>query len=104
MIKPFKFLQCHLLMYSHEHKPIYAGEIFYAVPKLDLDLLNGGKLEKYKITMRFVHKQNKDIYKPDHEKLWYFKTKETAEFYVGHWKRQDDFENWYEKLRRRRTR
>jgi hypothetical protein len=91
-------------MYSHEHKPIFAGELFYAVPKLDLDLLDGGVIKKYKITMRFVHKKNRDLFKPDHEKLWYFKTKETAEYYVNIWERQDRYEDWFEKVTRRRTR
>jgi len=88
-MKPFKFLVSPLL-YSHERKPIFAGELFYAVPKYDIELLNGKMLKKYKITMRFVHKKHKDIFKPDNERLWYFKTKETAEFYVDIWQRQDN--------------
>lgn len=104
MIKSFKFLSVSPLIYSHENEPIFAGEIFYAVPKLDLDLLNGGKLEKYKITMRFVHNKNRDLFVPDHERLWYFKTKESAELHVHHWKRQDRYNNWYEKQIRRRRR
>lgn len=100
MIKPFKFFR-RPMVYSHDHKPIYAGEMFYAVPKLDLDLLNGLKLEKYKITMRFVHNKNRDLFVPDHERLWYFKTEEIAELYVDKWKRYDD---WELKQRKKRTR
>ena len=103
MIKPFKFL-IHPLMYSHENQPIFAGEIFYAVPKLDLELLNGGVLKKYKITMRFVHKKNRDLFKPDHEKLWYFKHKQNAEWLIDIWKGQDKLDDYYIRQRRRRAR
>jgi len=91
-------------MYSHENQPIYAGELFYAVPKYDIELLNGKTLIKYKITMRFVHKKHRDLYKPDNEKFWYFKHKQNAEWIIDIWKGQDKLDEWYLKQRRRRTR
>lgn len=102
-MSPFKFLMSPL-MYSHEHKPIFAGEIFYAVPKTDIELLNGKTLVKYKITMRFVHKKNREVYKPDNERFWYFKHKQNAEWLIDIWKGQDRLDEWYMKQRRRRTR
>jgi len=102
-MKPFKFLD-NPLMYSHENQPIYAGELFYAVPKYDIELLNGKTLIKYKITMRFVHKKHRDLYKPDNEKFWYFKHKQNAEWIIDIWKGQDKLDEWYLKQRRRRTR
>ena len=103
MIKPFKFL-IHPLIYSHENQPIFAGEIFYAVPKYDIQLLNGKNLVKYKITMRFVHKKHSDLFKPDNENFWYFKYKENAEWLIDIWKGQDKLDDYYIRQRRSRTR
>jgi len=90
-MKPFKFFVDPLL-YSHEGRPIFVGEMFYSVNKEDMpSLAKPGKIiPKYTIVQRCVHPIYKDVFKPDHDTLWYFKSKSNAEWLIEHWKRQDD--------------
>lgn len=93
MINKFKFFD-QSLVYSHEGHPIYAGELFYSVAKHDYDVTyrNGVNktVPKYNMATRFVYKEHRDKFRPDHERLWYFKSKSNAEWLIEHWKRQDD--------------
>ena len=53
---------------------------------------NGGKrrqVKKYSMATRFVDSNYKDVFKPDHDTLWYFRSKESAEWLIGLWKKQD---------------
>ena len=93
MISNFKFLTPAPLVHSHDGYPIYAGELFYSVAKHDYDVryADGSEktIPKYNIVMRFVDERDKDRFRPDHNKLWYFKSKSNAEWLIGHWKSDD---------------
>ena len=82
-------------MYSHTEKPIYVGTMFCSVAKHDYwgTLPNGKrrKTEKYSIAQRFVGPQDRHRFRPDHERLWYFESKDVAEWYVKIWKREDRY-------------
>ena len=88
MIKPFKFLQSPLL-YSHEGNPIFVGDVFYSVNKEDIVSFKGNIVKKYTICTRQIQPKHKDIFKPDHDLLWYFKSKSNAEWLIDIWKRDD---------------
>lgn len=89
----FKFLAPAPLVHSHDGYPIYAGDLFYTVAKHDFDVTYGDGTEKtipkYNIAMRFVDKRDKDRFIPDHNRLWYFKSKSNAEWLIEHWKSDD---------------
>jgi hypothetical protein len=103
MIKPFKFLT-HPLIFSHEQKHIFADEFFFSVNKEDFIYPNGKITLKYTIVERYIISKRKDKFKPDYDKLWYFKSRHAAEWYVDVWKRHDRYNEWWEKLRKKRTR
>jgi len=88
MIRPFKFLESPLL-YSHEGTPIFVGDIFYSVNKKDIVSFKGNICKKYSIVTRQIQSIHKDIFKPDHDVLWYFRSKSNAEWLIEIWKRQD---------------
>jgi len=92
MIRPFKFLLSPLL-YSHEGTPIFANDVFYSVNKEDIVSFKGNIVKKYSIVMRQIQPIHEDIFKPDHDVLWYFRSKSNAEWMVEHWKREDDEQN-----------
>ena len=91
-MKTFKFLESPLL-YSHEGTPIFAGDVFYSVNKEDIFSFKGNIVKKYSIVMRQIQPIHKDIFKPDHDVLWYFRSKTNAECFVRYWKRQDTEQN-----------
>jgi hypothetical protein len=56
--------------------------------KKEFPSVSGGVVQKYTIVTRCVHPIHKDKFKPDHDMLLYFSTKESAEFYKSrliHW-------------------
>lgn len=87
-MKPFKFLNCPILK-SHDGHDIYAGEWFYSVNKEEFTSISGRPIPKYTVVPRRVSHSFKDKFRPDHEKLWYFKSRNNAEWLINIWKRQD---------------
>jgi hypothetical protein len=72
-MKPFKFFSRHIAI-AHDGGFIFAGEHFYTMNKEERQsLVNPNSIiPKYHIMPRWVHPKNKDKFKPDYEKLWYF--------------------------------
>jgi hypothetical protein len=88
-MKPFKFLVNPLLT-AHDGGEIYCGDIFYSMNKEDLpSVVSGRIIPKYSIVMRCIHPIYRDKFKPDHDTLWYFRSKVNAEWIRDIWKRQD---------------
>jgi hypothetical protein len=88
MIKPFKFLR-NPLLHTHDGHLIFVGDVFYSVNKEDIVSFKGNIVKKYTICTRQIQTKHKDIFKPDHDLLWYFKSKSNAEWLIDVWKRQD---------------
>ena len=92
-MKSFKFFNRYLAD-AHDGGWIDFNETFYTVAKKDywVTFPNGGKrrqVKKYSMATRFVDSNYKDVFKPDHDTLWYFRSKESAEWLIGLWKKQD---------------
>lgn len=105
-MKSFKFFST-VLVKSHDGHDINVDEWFYTVNKERMTSPSGKVIPKYTIVTRIVDKRLKFKFKPDHEALWYFKSKENAYWCIDIWRRQDKeakYEEWFEKIRRRRTR
>ena len=90
MIKPFNFLRCPLLR-THDGHDLYPGEYFYSMNKEEMESVTrpGEMIPKYTIVQRCIHPIYKDVFKPDHTKLWYFKSKSNAEYLKRIWERDD---------------
>jgi hypothetical protein len=89
-MRPFKFLRTPLFT-AHDGGEIYAGDVFYSMNKEDMEsvLRPGTFIPKYTIVRRRVDPIYKDVFKPDHEVLWYFRSKDSAEWLKEVWIRQD---------------
>jgi hypothetical protein len=87
MIKPFKFLRSPLLR-THDGHDLYPGEYFYSMNKEDI-VTDRKVTPKYSIVQRCIHPIYKDVFKPDHDLLWYFSSKSSAEWLRDIWMRQD---------------
>ncbi len=86
-MKSFTFLR-HALAHTPTKEPIFAGEVFYTMNKEEIVSVSGTILPKYIIIRRYVSKKFEYKFKPDYDKLLYFKTRESAEFYkerLIHW-------------------
>ena len=57
--------------------------------KEDIVSFKGNIVKKYTICTRQIQPKHKDIFKPDHDLLWYFKSKSNAEWLIDIWKRDD---------------
>jgi hypothetical protein len=88
-MKPFKFLT-NPLLYTHDGHSVFVGDIFYSVNKEDIISFKGNVVPKYTISTRQIQLKHKDIFKPDHDLLWYFKSRSNAEWLIDIWKKQDD--------------
>jgi hypothetical protein len=90
-MKDFKFLK-NPLIHTHDGEQIYAGDVFYSMNKEDMEsvLRPGTFIPKYTIVRRRVDPKYKDVFKPDHEVLWYFRSKNNAEWLKEVWIRQDE--------------
>lgn len=78
-VRPFKFLN-NPIAYSYTKNPIFAGEIFYSMNKEVITSIGGRIIPKYSIVMRTVPYRYEFKYKPDYNTLFYFNTREEAEF------------------------
>jgi hypothetical protein len=89
-MRPFKFLRCPLFT-AHDGGDVYPGQYFYSMNKEEMESVTrpGEMIPKYTIVQRCVHPIYKDVFKPDHTKLWYFKSKSNAEYLKRIWERDD---------------
>ena len=88
---PFKFLSNDILLKSHDGHFIRCDDWFYSVNKENMiSPRSGRKIPKYTIVTRIIDKRFRFKFKPDHELLWYFKSKENAYWLIDIWKRQDE--------------
>ena len=88
-MRPFKFLRTPLFT-SHDGGDVYAGEVFYTMNKEDFQSVVPGRIiPKYTIVTRCIHPKYKDRFKPDHNTLWYFRSKSNAEYLKRIWERDD---------------
>lgn len=92
-MQKFKFLRDPLL-FAHDGGEIYSGEYFYSMNKEDMEsvIRPGRIIPKYTIVTRCIHPIYKDKFKPDHELLWYFRSKINAERLREIWIGQDQQE------------
>jgi hypothetical protein len=91
-MRTFKFLRNPLLD-THDGGYIFPGEYFYSMNKEEIvRYTNTGERKvtpKYTIVQRCIHPIYKDVFKPDHEVLWYFRSKSNAEWLKNIWERDD---------------
>ena len=91
-MREFKFLR-NPIAKAHDGGYIYPGEYFYTMNKEEIvNYTYMGERRvtpKYKIVQRYIHPIHKDKFKPDYELLWYFRSKQNAEYLKGIWERQD---------------
>lgn len=90
-MKEFKFLNNPIIT-AHDGGYINIGEIFYTMNKEKLFYTVRGKVKftpKYTIVRRCIHPDYKDVFKPDYDKLWYFRSKQNAEYLRDIWIKQD---------------
>lgn len=88
-MKPFKFLR-NPIAKAHDGGDIYAGEVFYTMNKEDFPSIKPGRIiPKYTIVRRMVSKKFQEIFIPDYEVLWYFRSRENAEYLKRIWERED---------------
>lgn len=88
-MRPFKFLRCPLTE-AHDGGLIFAGEEFYTMNKEEMVSISGRILPKYIIVKRIIPKKFESKFKPDHEVLWYFRSKSNAEWLRERWIREDN--------------
>ena len=87
-MRKFKFFDNVLAYSTFGNIPIYAGEVFYTMNKEEIVSVSGRVLPKHIIVHRYVSKKFEDKFKPDYNVLYYFKTRESAEFCkerLTHW-------------------
>ena len=67
------------------------GDSFYSMNKEEMESVTrpGEMIPKYTIVRRCVHPMYGDKFKPDHEKLWYFKSLHNAEYLKTLWENED---------------
>lgn len=88
----FKFFN-RAIVKSHDGGYIHCDEFFYTVNKEKMISPRYNRIiPKYTIVTRYVHNKFKNKFKPDHEALWYFRSKENAYWLIEQWKRQDQIE------------
>lgn len=88
-MKLFKFLNSPIAI-AHDGGQIYAGDVFYTMNKQEIPSIKPNQIiPKYTIVRRFVSKQYEDVFKPDYETLWYFRSRQNAEYLKTIWITQD---------------
>ena len=88
-MKPFKFFQKKYIARAHDGGYIYAEQYFYTMNKEEFMGVSGRMVEKYSIVTRFLPKIYEDQFKPDYNSLWYFRSKQNAEYLRTIWERED---------------
>lgn len=95
-MKPFRFFN-KAIVNAHDGGDIHCDETFYTVVKKDYwtTFPNGAKrrlVQKYSIAPGYIDSEFRDRFRPDHELLWYFRSKQNAEYLIDLWKKQDRYE------------
>lgn len=88
-MRPFIFLK-FAIANAHDGGTIHCGEEFYTMNKEEFPSISGRPIPKYTIVRRIVSKQFQQVFKPDYDKLWYFRSKQNAEYLRDIWIRQDN--------------
>jgi hypothetical protein len=90
-MKPFKFLSKNPLIRAHDGGYIYAGDVFYSMNKdiMESVIRPGEYIPKYTIVRRCVNPMYSNLFKPDYDVLWYFKSKQNAEYLRTLWMNED---------------
>lgn len=87
-MRPFKFFVSPLFT-AHDGGDVYPGERFYTVLKENyIDSRERTHL-KYKIIERSISMKNRFKFKVNNDMVWYFRSKNNAEYLIREWKRQD---------------
>jgi hypothetical protein len=88
----FKFLSAHIAI-AHDGGYILADTVFYTMNKVDIvrSFENGLRhtTPKYTIIGRRIPSKLKDIFKPDYDTLWYFRSKQNAKYLKNIWIQED---------------
>lgn len=91
-MKPFKFLRSPIAT-AHDGGYIYPEQYFYTMNKEEIvnyTFMGERKVTpKYTIVTRFLPKIYEDKFKPDYDTLWYFRSRQNAEYLKGIWEQQD---------------
>lgn len=91
-MKDFKFLH-NPIATAHDGGDIYAGQTFYTMNKEEMvryTYMGERKVTpKYSIVNRYIPRIYEDKFKPDYETLWYFRSKQNAEYLKTLWERED---------------
>ena len=91
-MKPFKFFRSPIAI-AHDGGYIFPEEYFYTMNKVKLTHNHlRGKISitpKYTIVTRFLPKIYEDKFKPDYDTLWYFRSRQNAEYLKSIWEEQD---------------
>lgn len=93
-MKPFKFLRSPLFT-AHDGGDVYPGEYFFSMNKEEMESATrpGEMIPKYTIVQRCIHPKYKNVFKPDYDKLWYFRSESNANYLKDIWERQDNQTN-----------
>lgn len=102
-MKPFKFLQKKYIAIAHDGGYIYPEQYFYTMNREELTHTHqDGRTHttpKYSIVTRFLPKIYEDKFKPDYDTLWYFRSKQNAEYLRTLWMNEDRmFQERHEQL------
>ena len=96
-MREFKFLK-YPIAYSHHDEPIFADEIFYTMNKEDMESVTGEIIPKYTIMFRRIVSLFRESWKPDYDKILYFKKIEGAEDYKRTQLRWEEDLKWMIKI------
>ena len=88
-MKTFKFLRSPIAT-AHDGGFIYAEEYFYTMNKEEFLSVTGRPIPKYTIVRRTVSKKYEQVFKPDYNTLWYFRSELNANYLKRIWERQDN--------------
>lgn len=93
-MRELKFLTNPLIK-AHDGGYINAGEYFYSMNKEEMPSVCNPRnpIAKYTIVRRRIDPSFKNHFKPDYDALWYFRSKESAEYLKRIWMREDEGNN-----------
>ena len=91
-MKPFKFFRSPIAI-AHDGGYIYPEQYFYTMNKEEIvnyTFMGERKVTpKYSIVTRFLPKIYEDKFKPDYDTLWYFRSRQNAEYLKRIWEQED---------------
>ena len=87
-MRDFKFFVFPLFE-AHDGGDVYAGNTFYTVLKEDYTDPRGKVFPKYTIIKRNISIEKRFKFKVNNDMVWYFRSKNNAQYLIREWKRQD---------------